>query len=263
MFSFFNARLPIDDDEFEWLLACFKWFLEEFGGLDRFRGTSLIHPTESFFPASEMSGHDRAMELFLQVKAYVGMVDWQCDLKAGATERESRVSAGLALRQLGRSPPLGTFGYENGRYWISYNPAELARPPNLVATFAHELAHYLMHTATTVPPGGRELEEHATDLAAVYLGFGIFMANSAKTFRQFQNFEEMGWEMRPQGYLSELALVTGLAIFVRLIDIDSKVVAQSLKDYLRKPFRSALAAVERRYPDLGSAIASVDLSDWR
>ena len=62
---------------------------------------------------------------------------------------------------------MGSFGYDEGRYYIRYNPALLATPQSLVATFAHLLSHYLLHTARTAPPGGSALKKQACDVAAV------------------------------------------------------------------------------------------------
>ncbi|MES2444994.1 MAG: hypothetical protein V4574_19385 [Pseudomonadota bacterium] len=263
MLGLFKPRLPVDRDEFEWLLACFAWYLREFDGIDGLRGSPLVLPTTDFFPRSDLQGHARAVELFDRVRDLAGMREWQCDLVAGASDANPHIATGHLLRRRTEAQPLRTFSYQHGRYLITYNPVGLADPETLVATFAHELAHYLMHTASGRPPGGGELEEHATDLAAVFLGFGVFMANSAKNFRQFQTHEEMGWEMRAAGYLSELARITGLAIFVRLKGADAGAAERALKDYLRGPFRKALAAIDRECPDLAATIAAVDLAEWR
>lgn len=262
MLGFFRSKLPVDRDEYEWLVACFAWLAREFEGLDRLQKTVLVLPDDAHFPVSTAKGHARALELFEQVKAHAEMTEWPCSLIAGATEREARVSAGLALRHTS-TPPLGTFGYAGGRYIITYNPSLLIQPENLVATFAHELAHYLIHNAATRPPGGPELEEHATDMGAVFLGFGVFMANASKSFRQFQNFEEVGWESRRSGYLSELSLVTALAMFIRLTSADAVAAERALKNYLRAPLRKALAAIDREHPDLAATLERVDLAEWR
>jgi hypothetical protein len=263
MFGLSKPRLPVDDDEYDWLLACFAWLSREFGGNSGLRGAALILPSRDFFPHSKLTGHDRALELFGQVKALAGMTEWQCDLIPGAASREHRVTTGHGLKHEGKGPPLGTFEYADGRYRITYNPASLADPASLVATFAHELSHYLIHSAETAPPGGRELEEHATDLAAVFMGFGVLMANSAKSFGQFQNFGEMGWQMQARGYLSENALTAGLALFVVASGADAADAEAALKDYLRKPFRRAVKVIRRDHPDLANELRDMDLADWR
>lgn len=136
-------------------------------------------------------------------------------------------------------------------------------PCRLVATFAHELSHYLIHADGSMPPGGAELEEHATDVTAVFLGFGVFMANGAKNFAQFQNEAESGWEMRRLGYLSEEALAAALAMFVRMAGEDAGAAEAGLKDYLRGVFRSTLNVLDREYPDLRAALETADLSGWQ
>jgi hypothetical protein len=263
MLGLFKARPPVDPEEYEWLLACFAWLMREFGGLERVRATPLVLPVTRFFPDSDLTGHDRALELFGQVKALCGMADWQCDLVPGERERESHITTAHLLRHHSKPPPLGTFSYADGRYRITYNPSELARPHALVATFAHELSHYLLHTAETRPPGGPELREHATDLGAVFMGFGSFLANTAKNFHQFRNESEQGWQMQAQGYLSENALVTGHALFVLVSGADEAAAQGDLKTYLRGPFRKAIAATQRTHPDLVAALATIDLAEWR
>jgi hypothetical protein len=263
MFGLFKPKLPIDDGEFEWLLACTKWFAQEFEGLERLQNTPLVRAHPDFFPPSRLNGHDRAVEIFEQVKAHANMSDWPCDLLIGDSDPELHVGVGIAVKMDSPQAPAGTFGAENGRVYISYNPAQLARPHDLVATFAHELAHYLMHSASSKPPGGEELEEHATDLCAVLLGFGAFSANGAKNFDQFQTEQEQGWQMRRMGYLSELSLVTAYALFVILSRADREVAEIELKPYLKSPFKKALAAIDDRLPNLAAALELIDLADWR
>jgi hypothetical protein len=95
------------------------------------------------------------------------------------------------------------------------------------------------------------------------MGFGTFMANSARIFEQFQNFEEMGWQTSMHGYLSENSLVTALAIFVTITETDPDLARANLKDYLRKPFDKAMKHLGKNYPNLAETINSVDLSDWQ
>jgi len=261
MFGLGKPRFPVDADEVEWLVACLAWLTREFAAAGPLETRPMILPDDHFYPPSRATGHARAVELFERTKAHAGMRDWPCDLRAGDADRERSVALGHALRHH-QSAPLGTFGYADGRYYITYNPTSLVQPQTLVATFAHELSHYLLHTAKTPPPGGSALAEHATDMGAVYLGFGIFMANSAKNFSQFQSGGEQGWEMRGAGYLSENALVTALAMMARLTTADAAAVERELKPYLRGLFRKTLAATDRAYPDLPSALEAVDLSEW-
>ena len=263
MLSLFGRKLPIDRDELEWQLATFKWLGLEFGPAGE---ASLVLPTAEYFPASPRKGQGRVKDLFESVKTAAGLADWPCELRAGAGDRPAHVGTGLLLRHEGASPPCGTFTVDDGeggrKVVITYNPSLRDDTTALIATFAHELSHYLMSTARTAPPGGWELHELLTDLTAVYLGFGIFAANSARSFGQFQSAGEMGWSSRTQGYLSEGALVTGTAIFQRLAGRDPMEAAPWLKDYLRSDLKRAVRALDRLHPDLAASVATIDLSDF-
>lgn len=263
MFSLFAPRLPIDADELEWQLATFKWLGLEFGPPGE---APLVLPTPQFFPPSPRQGHGRIEDLFAAVKAAAGLSDWPCDLRAGAGERPAHVGTALLLRHHGAPPPCGTFTVEGEdgeqRVVITYNPSLIDDPTAMIATLAHELGHYLMSTARTAPPGGWELHELHTDLTAVYLGFGLFLANSARSFSQFQSLGEQGWSSRTQGYLSEGALVTATAIYQLLAGRDPLAAALYLKDYLQTDLRRAVKGLARLHPDLPASVEAVDLADF-
>ena len=263
MLGLFGPRLPIDEEELEWQLATFKWLQLEFGDL---AGRPLVVPTPACFPPSTRKGHGRVEDLFGHVRRAAGMEDWPCELRAGAADRPIQVGPALLLRHEGAPAPCGTFQVtgEDGRtrVVITYNPDLADDPTAMIATLAHELGHYLMSSAASDPPGGWELHELHTDIAAVYLGFGLFLANSARSFAQFQDATTSGWSARTQGYLGEGALVTALAIFQDLAGNDPAEAAPYLKDYLEKDFRRAARALRKRIADLRTAVEAVDLSGF-
>ena len=263
MFGLFGPKLPIDEDELEFQHATLKWLQAEFGEVG---DAPLVLPTPAFFPPSARTGHDRIEDLFGHVKRAAEMADWPCTLRAGARDRPAQLGATLLLRHEGAPAPCGTFQVlaadGTPQVVITYNPALADDPTAMIATLAHELGHYLMSTAVGDPPGGWELHELHTDIAAVYLGFGLFMANSARSFQQFQDAGTMGWSSRTQGYLSEGALVTALAVVERLAGRDPLDAAQWLKPYLQTDLRRGARVLAKRYPDIGGALAAVDLGAY-
>jgi hypothetical protein len=260
MFGLFGPKLPVDEDELEFQLATLKWLQAEFGEV----GQALILPTPAFFPPSPRKGHGRIEDLFHHVKSAAQMLDWPCELRAGAQDRPVQIGAALLLRHEGAPAPCGTFQVQAAdgtqKVVITYNPALADDPDALIATLAHELAHYLMSTARSDPPGGWELHELHTDLAAVYIGFGLFLANSARSFAQFSDGSVSGWSARTQGYLSEGALVTALAVVERLAGRDPADAAPWLKDYLRKDLARSAKALARRFPDMRETVGAIDLA---
>jgi hypothetical protein len=262
LFSLFGPRLPIDADELDFQLATFKWLQRQFGELG---DAALVLPTPEFFPSVE-SGRADPRKLFDDVRRAAGMDEWPCRLEAGAAERPIEAGNAHLLRHEGEPPPCGTFRVEEEdgghRAVITYNPSMANDPIGLAATFAHELGHYMMATSAGTPPGGWELHELHTDIAAVYLGFGIFLANSARSFSQFQSGGQSGWSARWQGYLSEGALVTALVVRERLAVRDAAAAKPYLKDYLQSDLRKAEGALRRLHPDMQAAVEAVDLAEY-
>ena len=259
MFSLFGARLPIDRDELDFQLATFKWLIEQFGPVSQ----PLVQPTRDFFSAEALAGRADVRTIFDEVRSLAGMADWPCELHPGRRDRPIDAGNAHLLRHEGQPPPCGTFEVRDGlagRHGvITYNPSMERDPAGLVATFAHELGHYLMATAAANPPGGWDLHELHTDLVAVYLGFGVFMANHARSFSHFSTESGSGWQANWRGYLSEQALVTATVIFQRLGGRDPSEARPHLKGYLARVLKSADRALARQLPDLPAAVAAIDL----
>jgi hypothetical protein len=251
----FSVRPPIDIDEFEWLLACFAWLKEQ---LQR---TSADGFVPGGYSADEPSLRQArtALELFDAVKALAGLSHWHCELEQ-AEARRAPVTTAMA-GAWSEKFALGTFSVEGNTPVIRYDPDLLRDPDALVATFAHELAHLHVHSLG-VPPGGSTLEEHATDCTAVFLGFGVFLANAARQFEQFQDRGMHGWRSSLSGYLSESSLTTATAIQLRLFGHPEQAVRRALKPYLAKDFSKALRYIDTRFEDLPTAIGTHDYSEW-
>lgn len=239
MFSFFKANSVLSDADREFQLATFKWLLKNFGGDDFYKTTPLVLPTKEFFPTKVDSPEGAATETFEAVKKYAGLENWRCKLEVQDDDVNPLVAPTLAIQNVPTSPQ-GTFqATDKNEVIITYNPALSLQPIQLVATFAHELAHYLTATSKEEPPGGWENWEFATDITATFLGFGIFMSNSAFSFSQFSNSDSQGWKSSRSGYLSESEHIYALAIFHELkgLPIESSLV--HLKPHLRKLLKKA------------------------
>src|SRR5262249_12227244 len=85
-----------------------------------------------------------------------------------------------------------------------------------------------------------EANEPATEVCAVFLGFGIFTANSIFNFEQFQNAQTQGWRTRKLGYLGERPIAYALAIFLALHDLELKAAKSHLKTNPRSYAKHAL-----------------------
>ncbi len=254
----FGPRFMFDGGTTDWIFDSYAWALENLGTDVFYQFTDLVLPNDRFFPDKLDEMDNVAEGLFTRVRQYAGMGEWPCRLVA--QEEDANPVVGPALLIKGApSGPAGTFCVTGGKtptIEISYNPSQVRRPESLVATFAHELAHYLIHSVETPPPGGEEFEEHATDLVAVFMGFGVFLANSAFTFSQYTDVDSQGWRTFAQGYLSETELTYCLAVFLHLKNIDRATVEPYLDKNLRKVLKTALMEM-KHLPDEVQRLRSI------
>jgi hypothetical protein len=259
MFGLFKSKPILSQDDTEFQIATYKWLLKHFGGADFYEDSKLILPTREYFPAKVSNENDVATETFNAVKKYAGIEDWPCRLVAQEEDIDVHIAPTIAIKNAPNNPH-GTFqATENGEIVITYNPALVHNPTQLVATYAHELAHYLTGTCTEEPPGGWENWEFATDITATFLGFGIFMANSAFNFQQFSGSDAQGWQYNRSGYLSESEHVFALAIFISVKQIPVKTVLPHLKSNLASLLKRALKHLADS--DLISELKAVQFQD--
>ena len=229
----FRARPKsfLDSARREWQFDAFAWLLRNCGGYPKFLETALVLPIEEHFPDRGMSGHAGVTALFRCVRDHAGMADWPCTVEPASQEP--------------RATPLPS----NHIPVFTYNP-DAQEPKALIASFAHALARYLVETFEESAPGGAPLHGPAIEVSAVFMGFGVFMANSA--------FAEARYE------LNEGEFVHALAMFCLLRKLDPEVVDQHLNPHLRKYLRLAardLAQHDKGFQRLRSVFALIPVDE--
>jgi hypothetical protein len=228
----------VPPEEAKWQLDCFEWLLRGSGGFGRFRRSLLVLPTDEFFPQRGLPPGTVEAVLFEQIKRHAGMEGWKCKLEVQAEDPDPHVAPTIVVQGAPRSP-LGTFQRSPTSATITYGAGLISNPMSFVATVAHELGHLLISDIAEPIPGGETNLEFLTDLAAVFLGFGVFLVNSAFTFSQFDGGATIGWSARRQGYLSEPQLLNALSIFTVLLKMDPRRVEPHLKGQFRGLYRAA------------------------
>jgi len=215
----------LDDSRRDWQFQAFAWLLRHTGGYTKFLETTLVLPTEAHFPDRGMKGHAAVAALFRRVRDHAGMADWPC-----------------TVEPVSEKPRIETD--DSGRIPVFTYVRESLEPIALVANFARDFAQYLVATVDEPPPGGESMREPALELAAVFMGFGVFLANSAVN--------------APRQPLSEGELVHALALFCLLQRTLPEAADEHLNPHLRKYLRLAawdLAQHEARFRALRGAAA--------
>lgn len=207
-------------------------------------------PNRDYFPGTDLKGHEKAKFIFENVQRNAGMLDWPVEL-VELDVLPAAISDNAFIVH-GEAPCAGTFQFEDDHGLITYDPSLLKRPIALIATFAHELGHYLNGSFPEPPPDGWELVEPATDVTATFLGFGLFGANESCA-----DYEEYSVDGIPQarrgkaGYLTEAQWVFDLAIFCHLTHQNIDVLQSYMKSHLWKQFQRAYKSVgQRDIPDM-------------
>ncbi len=238
----YKSLLSNEDQYFQ--VECYKWLLTHFGGDAFYKEAQLILPTKEFFPIEVDSSESAAQSTFNQVKHHAGLEEWPCKLQEQDEDQNIHVAPTVVLQNTEQNP-LGTFSQnENNEIVITYNPKIVSNPTEMVATFAHELSHYLTGTASEPPPGGWENWEFATDIGATFLGFGVFLANSTFNFQQYTDSDSQGWAVTGGGYLSESEHSYALAIFILLKDISPHLVYPHCNNSIKACLKKALKELE-------------------
>lgn len=209
-----RAKSFLDSARRDWQFAAFAWLLRNCGGYPRFLETLLVLPTEQHFPAGGAGGHAGVAALFRRVREHAGMADWPC-----------------IVEPLPDSTPSPRTTHDDRIRVIRYHPAR-CQPMTLVSHFAHELARYLVESFEEPPPGGPSLQDPAIDIAAVFMGFGVFMANSS--------VETADWD------LNEGELGHALAIFCLLRKVEPATIEEHLNPHARKYLRLAALDLEQQ-----------------
>ncbi|MBP2158087.1 MULTISPECIES: hypothetical protein [Asticcacaulis] len=252
----FKSKPLLDADTAHWHVSNFCWLLRNLARTPMFTDTRLILPAPGFFDTGGATGHAQAEAIFDRVRTYAGMGDWPAELVSDVETYERNTDL---VQATSRHTPLGLFMADtDNMVRIAYAPRLLKTPANLIATLAHELAHYVVHSIHDTLPCGPAEEEFLTDQTACFLGFGVFMANNVLAFEQWRDdgTGTQGWSTSRSGYLPEADLVFNLALFLTAKDLPADDAMKYLKPHLAGHLKTALRDAETYKAELAEAIAT-------
>ena len=208
----FSPKLPVSEEDRLWVDDGFRR-LERMLGRKRMLEARVILPTQEDFPDPYDKTPGSAEVLFRRVCGYMKVESKNVDLEIFADEveplreilpywRSSRAKSAAGLYVAAKECGHREVPADGEKAVVAIRSTQLGDPMVLVATVAHELGHVILLGGRLLSPETSD-HEPMTDLLTVFLGLGIFTANSAARFRKFQDDRRQGWSMERLGYLPE------------------------------------------------------------
>lgn len=240
--SLFKTKPLLDEATVQWLFDCYAWALAQFDARVFHDETVLVLPNERFFPGRADSPEGMANLIFGRVKEYAGVAHWPTQLVDGrqcSLQPQAQLVVSGALRGSKGSVPVEAVQ----RLQVPYDPALLNNPEAMIAALSHRLSHYLATMAEAPPPGGAQNWAQATEVLAVFLGFGLMFANSAFNIR-IPSCGSCGAPAADrQSFLTQHDTTYALAIFCVLKGIPNRAVLPHLKASLRGFYKKAVKEI--------------------
>jgi hypothetical protein len=233
MWNWFAPRCPLGTWEKTWTETRMCWLAERFG-IDRLRGAEVILPTQEHFPDPYPPGGSwvGARQLLARLCRYMSIPSHTIELEVCPDDQMEEAA--------------GTWQQDSGkkRGFIRIAESRLLEPQGLLATLAHELAHELLHGRGLLDDTVAD-HEWITDLLPVYLGIGLFAANSTLHEQTWNDGNLSWWQIRRHGYLPSRILGYGLALLAFARGEHSPAWASHLRLDASSPLKKGLAYLQK------------------
>jgi hypothetical protein len=254
MWPFFRVKPIVSETSAQWLETCFAWAIEHFDGQVFRRNTALVQPTNSFFPGRVDSEAAMAAQVLTAVIRHSGLQHWPWQLQTLTDQwHYTPEQAGLPVVPRGSADaPLPSLPSAIALP-VVYHPLQCVKPGDLAGSFASLVGQHLLLQSRLQPPGGEAFFGMASEVVAVFLGFGVLLANSAYSFRGSCAKCYVPAANRA-GELSESEVVYALALFIFAKNIPLATACQHLKPHLKRQLKSAYLGLEAKKAQLPQAL---------
>lgn len=224
MFGWFRSKpatCPVDPGTRQWIDTRWAWLTEQFGKT-RLTQSTLILPTAEFFPDDYHGKEADGRVMLDRVCSFLEIDPRRIEL---SFYEDKQGTAGL-------------YQAEEDKFRIWIDVGNLNDPLALIATISHELCHVHLLGFGRITT---EEEDHEplTDLLTVFLGMGIFTANSVIRESNWTHGQLSGWTMGRQGYLCMPEYAYALALYARDRHEDSSSWLKHLRLDVRTHFKEA------------------------
>src|SRR5215469_9466347 len=235
MFWWSRPICPCDSAAKAWIEERLQWLSEQFDD-SAFSGLPVVLPTREFFPDAYDGSKPAVRRMLNRVCRFMDVDPERVVLKL-----VSEVGKVYLVNETGHYLPsgaAGTYRRVGESFEISIDRSELDNPANLVGTMAHELAHSRLMGENRIEADAYD-KELLTDLTVVFMGLGIFVANSPRAY-QSQMTTWPGTTLRKPEYMSLPMYAYALAHLAWFREERRPAWARHLNWHARPEFKQAL-----------------------
>lgn len=253
LLDWFQPKLecPVGPATREWIDERWLWLEQEFG-VERVRNATVVLPQAEFFPDPYHSTESDARRLLDRVCGYMGIEPDR--IKMSLYDESDPLARNPNLAGQMQQGTAGLYHREGRHFRIWVEVANLHDPLAMVATMAHELGHVHLLGHARI---SRKAEDHEplTDLLTVFLGLGIFTANSVIREQSWFDGNYSGWKIGRRGYLGMPEYGYAFARFARCRAEEAPPWASELRLDVRSAFKQAMRFLAAHDASERSALA--------
>ncbi|SEP91272.1 hypothetical protein SAMN05421693_11046 [Ectothiorhodospira magna] len=222
----FRSTPVVDETTRAWIRDVHTWAVAQQDDVRPLDQAHLVLPIREHFPAQVQSPHEAAMATLMAIARHGGLDSIPMQL----------VPAGYGARF-----PAAPTAAEP--LVLEYDPLLWTNRQALVAQLARDLAGWWMYTRREPAPAQAGNEAHVAELVAVWMGFGVFLANTAFISRVGGCGQCASPAIDRSASLGRPEIAFALACFCR----DRKIAPREARAFLEPPlkglFRQALRLV--------------------
>ncbi|MBK1671953.1 hypothetical protein [Ectothiorhodospira shaposhnikovii] len=224
--NLFRRAPVVDDTTRAWIRDVHAWAMAQQDDLRPLDQAHLVMPIREHFPAQVQSPHEAAVATFAAIRRHAGLE-----------------AVPMRLVPAGDGTRFPAIPSEAEPLVLEYDPLLWTNRQALVAQLARDLAGWWMYTRSRPAPAQEGNEAHVAELVAVWMGFGIFLANTAFISRVGGCGKCAGPAIDRSASLGRPEIAYALACFCR----DRKIAPGEARSFLEPPlkglFRQAMRLV--------------------
>lgn len=195
-----DPECPISKEDVEWTENKILW-IASVVGKEKLLSVRTILPNKEYFPDEYRETEDYGESVFERLMKYMSIDEKSVEL-AFYSDYVNPANYNIPLHSQTHLGPSGLYMSKDNRYLVAIEYNNLASPIKMIATMAHELGHVLLIGSGMISSEDID-HEPLTDILVIFLGLGVFIANAAFQFKQWNKIMQQGWSASKLGYLPE------------------------------------------------------------